>query len=104
MEKAKMFEIYYDSDSNSFLKEMRERTGDLDDYNGSFIFNGDNSDLGYPINKVHIDDEKGKIVFVTMGSANTDEVFDMMRKEYIKFCEKRIQSYNTKLNCISSLS
>lgn len=102
MESIRLYSLTYDSDTDSFEKEVRILDGELNDYNG--VVNIKSLGLSLKVDTVILTENDSIVYYATYSTTDSDEVFDKMKQSYIDTCTDVIRAYEHKIQYMKKVS
>lgn len=102
MESIRLYSLTYDSDTDSFEKEVRILDGELNDYNG--VVNIKSLGLSLKVDIVISTENDSIVYYATYSTTDSDEVFDKMKQSYIDNCIDAIRAYEHKIQYMEKVS
>lgn len=102
MESIRLYSLTYDSDTDSFEKEVRILDGELNDYNG--VVSIKSLGLSLKVDTVISTENDSVVYYATYSNTDSDGVFDKMKQSYIDICTDAIRAYEHKIQYMKKVS
>lgn len=102
MESIRLYSLTYNSDTDSFEKEVRILDGELNDYNG--VVNIKSLGLSLKVDTVISTENDSVVYYVTYSTTDSDGVFDKMKQSYMNNCTDAIRAYEHKIQYMKKVS